>query len=155
MDTLSRDVRHVEGLFEVMVDGSWRNKWVTLKAEEITISRSEFSPKQRVIQFKAITKLERTDLKPCCLLIEAGSKQYCISFSTDKDLYAWQDLIYGQTPLGSSVSGPFDFSHNVHAHFDSERGLQGIPPDWEQALLRGLSASPVANDPAVATASPA
>ena len=79
------------------------------------------SPQQGVVQLKDITNVERTDLKPYCLLLETKDKRYYFSLKNDEELYGWQDDIYSRSPL-MGVSNPTNFVHKVHVGFDPVSG---------------------------------
>lgn len=76
---------------------------------------------QSVIQLKDVSNVERTDLKPYCLLLEAKDARMHISLKGDNELYGWQDDIYQRSPL-MGVSRPTDFMHTVHVGFDPVSG---------------------------------
>ena len=68
-----------------------------------------------------IANIERTDLKPYCLLLETKDKRMFFSLKNDEELYGWQDDIYSRSPL-MGVSNPTNFVHKVHVGFDPVSG---------------------------------
>jgi serine/threonine-protein kinase CLA4 len=79
------------------------------------------APPQSIIQLRDLANVERTDLKPYCLLLETRDKRYYLSMKGDEELYGWQDDIYSRSPL-SGVSNPTNFVHKVHVGFDPVSG---------------------------------
>jgi hypothetical protein len=82
---------------------------------------------QSLIQLRDISNVERTDLKPYCLLIEAKDKRLWLSLKGDDELYGWQDDIYQRSPL-MGVSNPTNFMHKVHVGFDPVSGAFTVCP---------------------------
>lgn len=74
-----------------------------------------------MVSLTELSNIERTDLKPYCLLLEAQQKRYFLSLKNDEELYGWQDDIYSRSPL-SGVSNPTNFVHKVHVGFDPLSG---------------------------------
>lgn len=74
-----------------------------------------------MVSLTELSNIERTDLKPYCLLLEAQQKRYFLSLKSDEELYGWQDDIYSRSPL-SGVSNPTNFVHKVHVGFDPLSG---------------------------------
>ncbi|KAJ7620605.1 kinase-like domain-containing protein [Mycena polygramma] len=112
----------------------WQNKWVILTEMTLILSSS-----QPGIPLRVITKVERTDLKTYCLLLETEDrKRYYLSFKKEKELYGWQDDIYTRSPL-LSVSVPTDFVHRVHVQFDPiENSFVGLPLQWSRLLDKSV-----------------
>jgi protein-serine/threonine kinase len=79
------------------------------------------APTQNVIMLGDISNIERTDLKPYCLLLETKDKRYFLSLKNDEELYGWQDDVYSRSPL-MGVSNPTNFVHKVHVGFDPVSG---------------------------------
>ena len=79
------------------------------------------STQSSVVYLRDISNVERTDLKPYCLLIETKEKRFHLSLKSDEELYGWQDDIYSRSPL-MGVSGPTDFVHKIHVCFDPVSG---------------------------------
>lgn len=79
------------------------------------------TPQQNVIHLRDIANIERTDLKPYCLLLETKDKRYYLALKSDEELYGWQDDIYSRSPL-MGVSNPTNFVHKVHVGFDPVSG---------------------------------
>ena len=82
---------------------------------------SQNAPTQSVIYLRDITNIERTDLKPYCLILETNQKRYFLSLKSDEELYSWQDDVYSRSPL-MSYSSPTNFVHKVHVGFDPVSG---------------------------------
>ena len=76
---------------------------------------------QSQIALSDIANIERTDLKPYCLLLETKDKRIYFSLKSDEELYGWQDDIYSRSPL-MGVSNPTNFQHKVHVGFDPVSG---------------------------------
>lgn len=79
------------------------------------------SRKHTRIALRDITELERTDLTDHSLGLKAKDKRFNFSFSSDPELYDWQDDIYRRCPLGN-YSTPFDFVHKSHIGSDTVAG---------------------------------
>jgi protein-serine/threonine kinase len=91
-------------------------------ADEANSFSYQAAPPQSTIQLRDLSNIERTDLKPYCLLLETRDKRYYLSMKGDEELYGWQDDIYSRSPL-SGVSNPTNFVHKVHVGFDPISGL--------------------------------
>ena len=87
----------------------------------LTSNIIQTAPAQNVVSLTELSNIERTDLKPYCLLLEAQQKRYFLSLKNDEELYNWQDDIYSRSPL-SGVSNPTNFVHKVHVGFDPVSG---------------------------------
>jgi hypothetical protein len=74
-----------------------------------------------LIYLRDIANVERTDLKPYCLLLETKEKRYYLALKSDEELYGWQDDVYSRSPL-MGVSNPTNFVHKVHVGFDPVSG---------------------------------
>ena len=74
-----------------------------------------------------IANIERTDLKPYCLLLETKDKRMFFSLKNDEELYGWQDDIYSRSPM-AGVSNPTNFVHKVHVGFDPVSGAFTVRP---------------------------
>ena len=68
-----------------------------------------------------ITNVDRTDLKPYCLLIETKDRRLHLSLKNDDEVYGWKDDIYARSPL-MGVSNPVNFVHKIHVGFDPNTG---------------------------------
>ncbi|KAF8656118.1 hypothetical protein AX16_002756 [Volvariella volvacea WC 439] len=125
----------------------WKNKWMTLKDDVLTIHKSEGSQQQSTISLREITNIERTDLKPYCLVLDTKEKRYYLSLKNDEELYSWQDEIYSRTPLGTS--NPTNFVHKVHVGFDPVTGaFTGMPDQWSKLLNKSaITREDYAKDP--------
>lgn len=112
----------------------WKTKWLILREQSLTIHKSEGAPQQSVIWLRDISNIERTDLKPYCLLLETKDKKYWLSLKNDEELYGWQDDVYARSPL-MGVSNPTNFVHQVHVGFDPTSGkFTGLPEQWHKLL---------------------
>ncbi|THU83330.1 PBD-domain-containing protein [Dendrothele bispora CBS 962.96] len=141
------------GLVNVKEDGTfaswiWKAKWLILKEQTLSLHKSEGAPQQSVIMLKDITNIERTDLKPYCLLLETKEKRYYFSLKTDEEVYSWQDDIYSRSPL-MGVSNPTNFVHKVHVGFDPVSGaFTGMPEQWSKLLTKSaITREDYAKDP--------
>lgn len=106
----------------------WTEKWLVLMEKT-----SHKTKNSNIIHLCDITNIERTDRKPCCLLINTKTTNIFLSFESDEELYAWQDDIYSRCFLsGPGVfSCPTHFVHRVHVGFDPISGLfTGLPKHW-------------------------
>lgn len=140
----------------------WKLKWVVLKETALTIHKSEGAPVQSMIPLHTITLIERTDLKPYCLMLEtnpqstpgsapppnAPVKRFYFSLKGDEELYGWQDDIYSRSPL-MGVSNPTNFVHKVHVGFDPVSGaFTGMPEQWSKLLTKSaITREDYAKDP--------
>ncbi|KAF9468394.1 kinase-like domain-containing protein [Collybia nuda] len=134
-----------EGTFASWI---WKLKWLVLKEQTLTIHKSENSPQQTVILLRDISNVERTDLKPYCLLLEAKDKRYYLSLKNDEEVYGWQDDVYSRSPL-MGVSNPTNFVHKVHVGFDPVSGaFTGMPDQWSKLLTKSaITREDYAKDP--------
>jgi hypothetical protein len=120
------------------------------------------SPETNVIYLCDISNVERTDLKPYCLLLETKDKRFFLSLKSDEELYGWQDDIYSRSPL-MSVSNPTNFVHNIHIGFDPVSGAFTVrphfvfhsfahaidhPPTFRASLINGRGSSRSPQSPA-------
>ncbi|KAI0318186.1 kinase-like domain-containing protein [Amylostereum chailletii] len=114
----------------------WRDKFLILKEQSLSIHKNDASPSQNTIQLRDLANIERTDLKPYCLLLETKDKRYYLAMKGDEELYGWQDDIYSRSPL-SGVSNPTNFVHKVHVGFDPVSGaFTGMPDQWNKLLTK-------------------
>jgi protein-serine/threonine kinase len=114
----------------------WREKWLVLKEQTLSVHKNEAAAPQSIIQLRDLANIERTDLKPYCLLLETKEKRYYLSLKGDEELYGWQDDIYSRSPL-SGVSNPTNFVHKVHVGFDPVSGaFTGMPEQWSKLLTQ-------------------
>ncbi|KAF7326916.1 Non-specific serine/threonine protein kinase [Mycena venus] len=139
-----------QGPVSVKEDGTltswiWKVKWLVLKEMTLTLHKSE----QSVVLLRDIASIERTDLKPYCLLLETQDrKRYFLSLKNDEELYGWQDDIYSRSPL-MGVSNPTNFVHKVHVGFDPVSGaFTGMPDQWSKLLTKSaITREDYAKDP--------
>jgi len=87
------------------------------------------APQQSIIYLRDIANIERTDLKPYCLLLETKDKRYYLALKNDEELYGWQDDVYSRSPL-MGVSNPTNFVHKVHVGFDPVSGAFTVSPTF-------------------------
>ncbi|KAH9964848.1 Pkinase-domain-containing protein [Russula dissimulans] len=114
----------------------WREKWLVLREQSLSVHKNESAPSQSIIQLRELSNIERTDLKPYCLLLETRDRRYYLSMKSDEELYGWQDDIYSRSPL-SGVSNPTNFVHKVHVGFDPVSGaFTGMPEQWSKLLTQ-------------------
>lgn len=142
-----------QGLVSLKEDGTfaswiWKAKWLVLKEAVLEIRKSENAPQQSVIMLSDISNIERTDLKPYCLLLETKDKRFYMSLKSDEELYGWQDDIYSRSPL-MGVSNPTNFVHKVHVGFDAVTGaFTGLPDQWSKLLTKSaITREDYAKDP--------
>lgn len=126
----------------------WKLKWLVLREESLSIHKSEGSPVQTAILLRDITNIERTDLKPYCLLLETKDKRFYIALKNDDEVYKWQDDVYSRSPL-MGVSNPTNFVHKVHVGFDPVSGaFTGMPEQWSKLLTKSaITREDYARDP--------
>ncbi|KAF7976569.1 hypothetical protein HWV62_6241 [Athelia sp. TMB] len=154
----------------------WRPKWLVLREQTLAIHKSEVrarhtptlsdfiveltmtsetklpfpqtAPQQSVILLRDISNIERTDLKPYCLLLETKDKRYYFALRSDEEVYNWQDDVYSRSPL-MGVSNPTNFAHNVHVGFDPVTGaFTGMPEQWNKLLTKSaITREDYARDP--------
>ncbi|KAK7029777.1 Non-specific serine/threonine protein kinase [Favolaschia claudopus] len=143
-----------QGQVSVKEDGTltswiWKLKWLVLKEMTLSLHKSEGSAQQTVVLLRDIASIERTDLKPYCLLLETQDrKRYFLSLKNDEELYGWQDDIYSRSPL-MGVSNPTNFVHKVHVGFDPVSGaFTGMPEQWSKLLTKSaITREDYAKDP--------
>ncbi|KAG6830261.1 hypothetical protein H0H87_008651 [Tephrocybe sp. NHM501043] len=114
---------------------AWRVKSLVLTNEALVIPGNK-------IPLDHITKIERVDLKPYCLLLQVKNRTYHLSFENDGELYDWQDDVYSRCPL-IGVGNPSGFMHNVHVGFDQLSGA--LPSQWNELVNPRSPSSPAAD----------
>ncbi|KAG8889023.1 Protein kinase [Tulasnella sp. 332] len=127
-----------KGFVNVKEDGFaswlWNRKWLVLRDQTMSFHKNENTPQSTVLQLRDITNVERTDLKPYCLLVETKDKRIHLSLKSDEEVYGWQDDIYCRSPL-MGVSNPTNFVHKIHVGFDPISGaFTGLPEQWTRLL---------------------
>ena len=107
---------------------------LVLREQTLSFHKSDNADQASALLFlKELEKVERVDLKPCCLELATKERSYYLSFKDDQELYSWMDEIYLRSPLG--ISTPTNFSHNVHVGFDQNSGaFTGLPNEWKALL---------------------
>lgn len=68
-----------------------------------------------------VTNVDRTDLKPYCLLLETKDRRMHLALKSDDEVYGWKDDIYARSPL-MGFSNPVNFVHKIHVGFDPTTG---------------------------------
>lgn len=126
----------------------WQRRWLVLRDLALSIHKSESSSQLATISLRDISNIERTDLKPYCLLLETKDKRYFLSLKNDEELYGWQDDVYSRSPL-MSYSNPTNFVHKVHVGFDPVSGaFTGLPEQWSKLLTKSaITREDYARDP--------
>lgn len=127
------------GSFRVKDGEGWRFssrtgklRWLALTEQALSIHRSKDSPPQKTIALRDISVIERNTLTPHCLLVITKGRRYYLSFTSDEDLYEWQEDIYSHSGMAGAVSG---FVHKAHAHVDPRTGkFMGLPEGWSKQL---------------------
>lgn len=105
-----------------LISFRWNRRWVVLRENSITFHKSENAPQNSRILLADITNIDRTDLKPYCLLIEMNDRnKLYLCFSNDSQVYGWKDDIYVRTPL-IGVGIPSGVSHNSTVGPDPKTG---------------------------------
>ncbi|KAF8809894.1 hypothetical protein BYT27DRAFT_7187162 [Phlegmacium glaucopus] len=118
--------------------GSWlfRRKWLVLRESTLSIHRNESASQQSVIMLDHITKIERIDMKPYCLLLQTIHRRFYLSLKSDEELYDWLEDIYSLSPLTSASSNPTNFVHKVHVGYDPiSGGLTGMS-EWNRLITK-------------------
>jgi len=112
----------------------WSKRYLVLREQTLTIQRNETTYQAIAnIFLGSVESVQRTDHKPFSFEIVTKGKTYYIACKTSDDLYAWIDEIYKRSQ--SMVSGPTNFTHNVHVGFDPMNGIfTGLPKEWKQLL---------------------
>ncbi|ORY76134.1 Pkinase-domain-containing protein [Neocallimastix californiae] len=112
----------------------WSKRWLVLREQTLTIQRNENTYQAIAnIFLGSVESVQRTDHKPFSFEIVTKGKSYYIACKTSEDLYEWIDEIYKRSQ--SMVSGPTNFTHNVHVGFDPMNGIfTGLPKEWKQLL---------------------
>ncbi|KAG8951004.1 Protein kinase [Tulasnella sp. 424] len=114
----------------------WNRRWMVLKEDTLTFHKNESASTQAMpqVMLKDVSNVERTDLKPYCLLLETKDRRMHLAFKSDEELYAWQDDVYCRSPL-MGVSNPTNFVHKIHVGFDPISGaFTGLPEQWTRLL---------------------
>ncbi|KAG8934301.1 Protein kinase [Tulasnella sp. 417] len=114
----------------------WNRRWMILKEDTLTFHKTESAAAQAMpqVMLKDVSNVERTDLKPYCLLLETKDRRIHLAFKSDEELYAWQDDVYCRSPL-MGVSNPTNFVHKIHVGFDPISGaFTGLPEQWTRLL---------------------
>nr|QPG55753.1 pheromone receptor [Auricularia cornea] len=130
----------------------WARKFLILRDQTLSFHKNESGSQTNVIYLRDITNIERTDLKPYCLLLDTKEKRFFFSLKNDEEVYGWQDDIYSRSPL-MGVSNPTNFVHKIHVGFDPISGaftvsvhpisvqfnlnsFQGLPEQWTRLLTQ-------------------
>ncbi|KIM29230.1 hypothetical protein M408DRAFT_328910 [Serendipita vermifera MAFF 305830] len=112
----------------------WSRKWLVLKEHIISFHKNENAPQASMLLLADITNVDRTDLKPYCLLIETKDRRLHLSLKNDDEVYGWKDDIYARSPL-MGFSNPVNFVHKIHVGFDPNTGnFTGLPEQWTRLL---------------------
>ncbi|KAG9012963.1 Protein kinase [Tulasnella sp. 427] len=114
----------------------WNRRWMVLREEVLTFYKNETSSSHAMpqVMLRDVSNVERTDLKPYCLLLETRDRRIHLAFKSDEELYAWQDDVYCRSPL-MGVSNPTNFVHKIHVGFDPISGaFTGLPEQWTRLL---------------------
>jgi len=112
----------------------WSKRWLVLREQTLTIQRNETTYQAIAnIFLGSVESVQRTEHKPFSFEIVTKGKSYYIACKSSEDLYEWIDEIYKRSqPM---VSGPTNFTHNVHVGFDPMNGIfTGLPKEWKQLL---------------------
>ena len=73
----------------------WSKKCLVLREQTLSFHKSDTSDQASALLFlKELEKVERVDLKPCCLELATRERSYYLSFKDDEELYSWMDEIY-------------------------------------------------------------
>jgi len=112
----------------------WSKRFLILREQTLTIQRNETTYQAIAnIFLGSVESVQRTEHKPFSFEIVTKGKSYYIACKTSEDLYEWIDEIYKRSQ--SMVSGPTNFTHNVHVGFDPMNGIfTGLPKEWKQLL---------------------
>ncbi|KZV83949.1 Pkinase-domain-containing protein [Exidia glandulosa HHB12029] len=114
----------------------WARKFLILRDQTLSFHKNESGSQTNVIYLSDITNIERTDLKPYCLLLDTKEKRFYFSLKNDEEVYGWQDDIYSRSPL-MGVSNPTNFVHKIHVGFDPISGhFTGLPEQWTRLLTQ-------------------
>ncbi|EJD43546.1 Pkinase-domain-containing protein [Auricularia subglabra TFB-10046 SS5] len=114
----------------------WARKFLILRDQTLSFHKNESGSQTNVIYLRDITNIERTDLKPYCLLLDTKEKRFFFSLKNDEEVYGWQDDIYSRSPL-MGVSNPTNFVHKIHVGFDPISGaFTGLPEQWTRLLTQ-------------------
>jgi len=108
---------------------------MVLRETTLGFHKNELTPSpSTLIQLKDIHDIQRVEVKPYCLELEANGKTILIALRSDAELYQWMDDIYEKSPL-MGVSNPTNFVHQVHVGFDAVSGaFTGLPEQWTRLL---------------------
>jgi len=105
---------------------TWHPRRLELYTDVLIIIKLS-SNKRTFLPLCEITQLERSDLADNCLLLVLNlKKNYNLAFTSDSELYDWQDDLYQRCPLGN-YSAPFDFVHKAHIGGDTISGTFADP----------------------------
>ncbi|KAJ6526557.1 hypothetical protein DFH09DRAFT_1187479 [Mycena vulgaris] len=148
------------GWVSVKEDGllaRWSHKWFHLGEGILALQRSPpfrlLDPTQSVILLNDVINIERTDLKPYCLLLETHRKRFFLSLKNDNDLYDWYDSIYCLSSF-NRVSNPTNFIHMLHVGVDPvTKRLKNMPDKWLKLFERHSvpTREDIAKDPLLAS----
>ncbi|KAJ6526554.1 hypothetical protein DFH09DRAFT_1045971 [Mycena vulgaris] len=144
------------GWVSVKEDGlfaRWNRKWLHLGKTILVLQRPPLCLPDLIILLNNIINIERTDLKPYCLLLETHQKRFFLSLKNDNDLYDWYDSIYRLSSF-NDVSNPTNFIHKVHVRVDPvTQELKDMPDQWVKLLEkhRVPTREDIAKDPLLAS----
>ncbi|KAJ7719341.1 hypothetical protein DFH07DRAFT_1009662, partial [Mycena maculata] len=107
-------------------NGSSEINWLVLTDRDLSLRESENCTSRTVIPMSDIVKLERTDIKPYCLVLETKQgKKYLLEFENDDEPYGWQDAICHRS---MGVSSPWNFVHRQHVWVQPATGTYEVSP---------------------------
>ncbi|CAG8671437.1 11110_t:CDS:2 [Acaulospora colombiana] len=123
-----------QGYVSVKEDGFasflWSRKWLVLREHLLSFHKNENS----MLLLADVTNIDRTDLKPYCLLLETKDRRIHLALKSDDEVYGWKDDIYSRSPL-MGFSNPVNFVHKIHVGFDPTTGnFTGLPEQWTRLL---------------------
>ncbi|KAJ6602627.1 hypothetical protein DFH09DRAFT_450204 [Mycena vulgaris] len=113
---------------------SWffKANWLELTETHLALHASANKAPRVTISMSDIVKLERTEIKLYCLVLETKDARYLLAFRSDDDLYGWQDAISSRS---MGVGPPLNFRHEIHVAVNRvTRKYTGLPDQWAKLL---------------------
>eukprot|EP01117_Protostelium_nocturnum_P015493 TRINITY_DN601_c0_g1_i2.p1 TRINITY_DN601_c0_g1~~TRINITY_DN601_c0_g1_i2.p1 ORF type:complete len:484 (-),score=181.40 TRINITY_DN601_c0_g1_i2:92-1543(-) len=114
---------------------NWKTRWFIIKNDNLFYFKSKGDDKPLGTVPLRMSTL-RPGTKKHCFELHSPliDKTFLIQCASDREYEGWNRAIQAGSQY-SSVSAPYNVSHQMHVDFNSETGLTGLPPEWA-ALLK-------------------
>jgi len=132
---------------------NWKSRWFILQNELLYYFKSKESERPISVIYLNGCKISPIEIpgKDYCFELECGldGKIFFISCNNEDDMKSWINAVESAS-RGAACSLPKKVEHKVHVQFDPEKGLIGLPPQWEAIFnSSGFSMNEVCENPEV------